>query len=428
VALRSPASRGNQATARVKKKRPPCPEWLADIRGPFKRYRMGRPGWFVDEHRHRIRLVSHELPPRPGEVVDPGRGKVLRSLYLEAPPGPNTTAAAITELCAIFDGVIAGTWSWPDEASLLSKADPSQPISSASIEAIAEGLRALLVGEQLTTSTWQRTWEPYLKRLSAVAAERQWPSDSDLLQSYLRHWLPNTRSRQMAYDRARRLWKEVRREWPESLAALRGNGSAVADPQGVSAITDEDIEELRARIQRSSRLTPADLVAWDCVIVFGLRPVELQGLLLEEQGGSLCAHVQHQKRNSKGAVGARIVIAVPPASWPLDCFELFHRWQLHGFPPGMVAARSPGQVLTQQLRRLRAAASVLRELDPQVTSYGCRHAYALRLGIELGLDVRSAAKLCGHTPRTHLQEYGRRLEVRKLTDRVSGLVRARAAE
>lgn len=388
---------------------------------------MGRPGWFVDEHRNRLRLLSHELPLRPGEVLDPERTKTKRSLYLEALPGPNTTAAAITELCAIFDGVIAGTWSWPDEASLLSKADPSQPITSASIEAIAAGLRSLLLGEQLTSSTWQRTWEPYLKRLSAVTAERQWTSDSDLLQAYLRHWLPNTRSRQMAYDRARRLWKEARREWPESLAALRGNGSAAADPQGVSAMTDEDIEELRARIQRSARLTPADLVAWDCVIVFGLRPVELQGLLLEEQDGFLYAHVQHQKRNSKGSVGARIVNAVPPASWPLDCFELFRRWQLHGLPPGMVASRSPGQVLTQQLRRLRAGATVFRELDPQVTSYGCRHAYALRLGVELGLDVRSAAELCGHSPRTHLQEYGRKLDARKLQGRVAGLVRARAS-
>lgn len=133
---------------------------------------MGRPGWFVDEHRNRLRLLSHELQLRPGEVLDPERAKTKRSLYLEALPGPNTTAAAITELCAIFDGVIAGRWSWPDEASLLSKADPSQPITSASIEAIADGLRSLLLGEQLTSSTWQRTWEPYLKRLSAAPASR----------------------------------------------------------------------------------------------------------------------------------------------------------------------------------------------------------------------------------------------------------------
>lgn len=386
---------------------------------------MGRPGWFVDEHRHRIRLLSHELPPRPGELADPGEAKTLRSLYLEAPPGPNTIAAAIKELCDIFDAVLAGTWSWPDEASQLSQADPSQPITGASINAIAEGLRLLLVGEQLTLSTWQRTWEPYLMRLSAVADERRWTSESDLLQAFLRRWSPNTRSRQMAYDRARRVWQEVRREWPDSLASLRGNGKAAADPQGVRAFSDEEIEELRARIQRSTRLTPADLVAWDCLIVFGLRPVELQGLLLEEQGGLLVAHVQRQKRNSKGAVGVRIVNAVPPASWPFDCFQLFQRWQIHGLPAGMDAARSPGQVLTQQLRRLRGGDAVFRKIDPQVTAYGCRHAFAMRLGVELGLDVRSAAELCGHSPAVHLQVYGRRLDSRKLHDRVAALVRSR---
>jgi hypothetical protein len=108
---------------------------------------MGRPGWFVDEHRNRLRLLSHELPLRPGEVLDPERAKTKRSLYLEALPGPNTTAAAITELCAIFDGVIAGTWSWPDQASLLSKADPSQPITSASIEDRGQEAAAAQLGD-----------------------------------------------------------------------------------------------------------------------------------------------------------------------------------------------------------------------------------------------------------------------------------------
>ena len=40
---------------------------------------------------------------------------------------------------------------------------------------------------------------------------------------------------------------------------------------------------MRTRIERSitrPKLTPADLVAWDCLTVFGIRPVELQGLQL----------------------------------------------------------------------------------------------------------------------------------------------------
>ena len=169
----------------------------------------------------------------------------------------------------------------------------------------------------------------------------------------LRQWPPNSRARQMAHDRYRRLWKEAGWPWPDAMAAMRGNGKAAASPEGVRAFTDEEIEELRARLQRSRKLMPADLVAWDCLAVFGLRPAELQGLELSSEDGLLLARVTRQKRSSKRSSGARTVPAVPPQGWPADCNGLLDRWQRHGFPVGMVSAPSPGQVLTQQLRRLR---------------------------------------------------------------------------
>jgi integrase len=84
----------------------------------------------------------------------------------------------------------------------------------------------------------------------------------------------------------------------------------------------------------------------------------------------------------------------------------------------MVSSRSPGQVLTQQLRRLRDQEPVAVELDQELTSYGCRHAFALRLAQRLGLHVREAAELMGHSPTVHLQTYGRRLDQPKLLARV----------
>ena len=48
-------------------KRYRCPDWLADIRKSFKRHRVGRPGWVVNEANGRLRLLSPELSPRPGE-------------------------------------------------------------------------------------------------------------------------------------------------------------------------------------------------------------------------------------------------------------------------------------------------------------------------------------------------------------------------
>lgn len=48
--------------------------------------------------------------------------------------------------------------------------------------------------------------------------------------------------------------------------------------------------------QGSSKLTERDLVAWDCQVCFGLRPVELQGLQLRQgENGTVVANVTHAK-------------------------------------------------------------------------------------------------------------------------------------
>ena len=190
---------------------------------------------------------------------------------------------------------------------------------------------------------------------------------------------------------------------------MRGNGKAAADPRGVRDFSDQEIERLREAIT-ASKLTAADLVAWDCLIVFGLRPKELQDLDLQLRDGALVAVVNRYKVSSKGKTKPRQVHAVPPAMWSLDCHQLLARWKQHGLPPGLLAARSPGQVLTQQLRRLH--------MPEELTAYGLRHAFALRLGIGLGLHVRDAAELMGHSPQVHLSTYGRRLDTPKLMDRV----------
>jgi integrase len=225
----------------------------------------------------------------------------------------------------------------------------------------------------------------------------------------------------------RALWKVAGWSWPEQITTMRGNGKAAADPAGVIGFKDAEIEALRQRIERS-RLTPADLVAWDCLIVFGLRPAELKGLELQQQGAALVAVVAHEKRNSRGKVGARTVPAVPPAGWPADCYGLLQRWQAHGIPDTLTRLASPGQALTQQLRRLQDQQGAAGEIRPQLTTYGLRHAFALRLGVDLALAVREAAELMGHSPAVHLSTYGRQLDQPKLLSKVSGLVLRRVPQ
>ena len=395
-------------------------QWLTDLSRQFKRHRQGRTGWFVEVMRDRLRIVSDELPPRADEPISDARKR--RSITLATPPGPATAAAALGEACAIFDQVMTGTWRWADP--LTPAAHEASRLAPVTLARLRSRLRLAVVGERITERTWSRTYLPYLLKLEHVAGLQAWPEDADLLTAALRHWEPNSRARQMAHDRMRALWKVAGWSWPEQITAMRGNGKAVADPAGAMGFQDAEIEELRERISRS-RLTGADLVAWDCLIVFGLRPAELKGLELRQQGRALVAKVAHEKQSSKGKVGARTVPAVPPSGWPADCHELLRRWEAHGLPQTLVAMPSPGERLAKQLERLHQQKAARGQLRPDLVPYGLRHAFALRLGVDLGLSVREASELMGHSPAVHLSTYGRQLDRPKLLDKVAGLVAKR---
>lgn len=391
------------------------PPWLRNLSRAYKAHRLGRTGWYLEINRDRLRVVSAELPPRPGDP--PELAPQRRAFTLAATPGPATAAAALSEACAVFDCVMAGTWQWPDPDATPAAGDESH-LQAQHLERLSEQLRSQLVGERMAPRTWDRTWAPYLRRLVATAKAKRWDKDPALLESYLRNWAPSSRARQMAYDRVRRLWKEAGWPWPDELAQLRGNGKAAADPAGVRAFTDHEIEQLREAIE-ASKLTAADLVAWDCLAVFGLRPQELIGLQLKAgPGGVLLAVVTRSKVSSKGATRPRQVPAVPPSDWPANCHRLLERWREHGLPNWSQTVASPGEHMTQQLRRLK--------MPDDLRSYGLRHAFALRLGLDLGLHVREAAELMGHSPAVHLSTYGRRLDGPGLLSKVQGLVKSRA--
>jgi integrase len=396
------------------------PKWLAELSTSFKRHRRGRVGWFLELHGERLRVLSAELPPRPGE--SPNAPPKRRAITLSTPPGPTHAAAALAEACALFDAVLGGRWSWPDPDDVPDAGDPLQ-LSPVALQRVVDRLQGAVMPEKVSESTWRRMYAPFMARLLSVAGERHWRDEVELLSAALRHWDPNSRARQMAHDRYRQLWRQAGWEWPAEVAGMRGNGRAAADPEGVRAFTNAEVGELRARVQRSRRLTPADLVAWDVLTVFGLRPMELQGLRLDQADGQLVARVTRQKRSSKGSSGARVVAAVRPAGWPDDCHGLLDRWERYGLPPGLLAARSPGEAMAQQLNRLQIQKPVEIELPKELTPYGLRHAFALRLGQHLGLHVRESAEQMGHSPQVHLSTYGRRLDqpglLRKIRDRLA---------
>ncbi len=395
------------------------PGWLNDLSTNFKRHRQGRPGWFVELKGDRLRVASTELPPRPDEQL--GEHTPRRCVFLSTPPGPATVADALKETCALYDAVKAGAWRWPDPDAIAAADDPLR-LTPAELEKLVAKLQASVIGETITADTWSRSYQRFFTRLLELAGEKQWLSDLELLQTLLRSWPPNSRSRQQAHDRLRALWTIAGWPWPEPLRSMRGNGRAAAHPDGVRCFTDDEITELRGRIKRS-RLSPAALVAWDCLIAFGLRPAELQGLELGVEDGVPVADVRRVKRTSKGSSGPRQVAAVLPDGWPVDCFELVKRWRDYGVPENLLTARSPGQLMTQQLRRLREQEPIAMELDVELTAYSVRHAFALRLAQRMKLHPREAALLMGHSPQVHLEVYGRRLDSPRLISNVIALLK-----
>jgi site-specific recombinase XerD len=91
-------------------------------------------------------------------------------------------------------------------------------------------------------------------------------------------------------------------------------------------------------------------------------------------------------------------------------------------PAAVMKAPSPGQLMALQLGRLKKQQDATGELRSELVPYSLRHAFALRLGIEMGLSVRECAELMGHSPAVHLSTYGRRLDQPKLLEKVEGLL------
>jgi hypothetical protein len=108
----------------------------------------------------------------------------------------------------LFDSVVAGTWRWPDPKAIPTEAEAGC-FSGSTLVKLINRLRESVVGEKISDTTWRRMYAPFLARLVTVAGERHWNNDSDLLGTVLRQWEPNSRARQMAHDRFRRLWKEA---------------------------------------------------------------------------------------------------------------------------------------------------------------------------------------------------------------------------
>ena len=120
-------------------------------------------------------------------------------------------------------------------------------------------------------------------------------------------------------------------------------------------------------------------MALDLLAAFGIRPTELKGISTRtKESGELVAVVKRERTTINGKEQYREVAAAPPKGWPIDCFDLASHFAQHGIP-------DPSDPLSQQLKRLIRGFKIECKINPELTAYGLRHAFAIRLA-ELGLN------------------------------------------
>ena len=126
---------------------------------------------------------------------------------------------AANEAAKIFDDVMAGIFKWLDPNGL--DANSSTHLTPKALQTLITALKDESLGEKLIQRTWDKTYQPYFDKLVAIAGQRHWASDSALLDVVLRSWSANTRSRQIAHDKLRQLWKQAKWEWPDQIRSMR---------------------------------------------------------------------------------------------------------------------------------------------------------------------------------------------------------------
>ncbi len=261
--------------------------------------------------------------------------------------------------------------------------------------------------------TWKVANQPYVARL-ICAPEKAWPSEVKLLFAALRRWDPDTKARQLAHDRYRRLWKFAGWDWPEVISDLRGDGNAANPIDGARAFTNYEIAQTRAMFQRS-RLTLSDLVGWDLLFVFGLRPAELAFTTLQLRDGHVPAEMKRPRSTMYGNKDFRLISAVPPPG--LDCNDLLYRWEKYG-RPALAQSKTPGKAMSQQLRRARKTYEP--SLSPELSAYSAPCVRPSLRGDWPQLQ-RGRSTLRPLTP-THIQQYGRRLDMPNLLSKVQAVL------
>ena len=238
-------------------------------------------------------------------------------------------------------------------------------------------------------TTWSSAYLPYLRRLEAVAAERDLPLGLPLLEMALESYAASSRSRQQCGTALAALARHFELDLPDNWSE-RAAGYGLHAAQFRRLPGDPQILLWAEQIPN-----PTWRLAYGLMATYGLRNHEVFFCDL-----------------SALAPGGDRVIRVLPTSktgehqvWPFqpDWVEHFGLEQLGGSQPPLPAvATDLRQTTLQQVGR--RVAEQFRRYELPITPYDLRHAWAVRT-IHIGLPDTVAARMMGHSVAIHTRTY-----------------------
>ncbi|KZR69543.1 Phage integrase family protein [Prochlorococcus marinus str. MIT 1313] len=270
-------------------------------------------------------------------------------------------------------------------------------------EHIATGLREALVSfeEAFFTdpyrrrspagsrSTWTSAYLPYLRRLKALAVNKQSCFDSDLLKDTLASYADGSRSRQQCATALAALARHLEMALPEDWRA-EADGYGLHQARFRQLPSDKQIIEAVERIPN-----PGWRLAYGLMATYGLRNHEVFfcDLAALAKGEDQVLRVLPNTKTGEHQV------------WPFhpDWVEHFELEQLannaQALPPVNVDLRHT--TLQQVGRRV---SEQFRRYQLPLTPYNLRHAWAVRT-IHIGLPDTVAARMMGHSVAIHTRTY-----------------------
>jgi integrase len=324
------------------------------------------------------------LPCRHGS----GRHPVQR-ISLGLPADAAGLAQAKERLKEVLRQLQQGRFDWTMWGQALPEPGSGDPLGLESFEAAFFADPRRRRNPAGCRTTWTGAYRPYLRRLAAVATERNWPMGLPLLEAVLESYDPTSRSRQQCGTALAALARHLDLALPEDWSE-RSAGYGLHAAQFRRLPGDGQILALAEQIPN-----PGWRLAYGLMATYGLRNHEVFFCDL-----------------SALAPGGDQVIRVLPTSktgehqvWPFQP-EWVERFELErlGRDPGLLPAVRTDLRHTTLQQAGRRLAEQFRRYDLPITPYDLRHAWAVRT-IHIGLPDTVAARMMGHSVAIHTRTY-----------------------